>query len=480
MPQALLTPSVAPLRLRTPSGLLPDARHVVLPGGIASSGAPAIIGTCRTLQIYLDPWQRDACTAILAKDASGWYAADTVVLSIPRQVGKTFLIGAISFADSIANPGTLTVWTAHRFKVARESFDELRALAESDAMAPHVDRDAITTAAGNEVIPFRNGSRIVFAARERGSIRGFRKVRRLVLDEAQILTDAALSDLAPTQNQAVNPQIILMGTPPKPSDPGAAFTRLRSEALSGEAEGVALVEYGAEPSSDLDDREAWRKANPSYPDRTPERAIQRLRRLLDDDDFLREVLGIWSDQVAAHAAIDFSAWAALAGPTPEHGKDVGFALDVAPDHSTATITSAWTLPTDAKWLQVADHRPGVDWVVDRWDELRSRWGGSLIVEQTGTAGFLLPRLENAEPVSRRFFVDACSTLDAAVSSAGLRHGNQSELNGAVAAARWSASGDAGQRVLARKDPRVSPLVAAALALHGLTTTTNVGGWVMAL
>src|SRR5687768_15808354 len=117
-------PSVQPLRLRTPPGLLPDARHVVLPAGIVSSGAPAIVSTCETVGIYLDRWQREACAAILGKDVTGSYAADIVVMSIARQVGKTFLVGAIIFADCIANPGTLTVWTAHRFKVARESFDE--------------------------------------------------------------------------------------------------------------------------------------------------------------------------------------------------------------------------------------------------------------------------------------------------------------------------------------------------------------------
>ncbi len=103
--------------------------------------------------------------------------------------------------------------------------------------------------------------------------------------------------------------------------------------------------------------------------------------------------------------------------------------------------------------------------------------------QTGTAAFLLPRLEQAglklEPVARRFYADACSTLDAAVSARSLRHGNQPELNAAVAVARWSSSGDAGQRVLSRKDPRVSPLVAAALALHGLTMPArNAGTWLV--
>jgi hypothetical protein len=61
----------------------------------------------------------------------------------------------------------------------------------------------------------------------------------------------------------------------------------------------------------------------------------------------------------------------------------------------------------------------------------------------------------------------------------VRHGNQPELNAAVDVARWSTSGDAGQRVLSRKDPRVSPLVAASLALHGLTIAPrNTGGWMV--
>lgn len=47
-------------------------------------------------------------------------------------------------------------------------------------------------------------------------------------------------------------------------------------------------------------------------------------------------------------------------------------------------------------------------------------------------------------------------------------------------ARWSASGDTGQRLLSRRDPRVSPLVAAAVALHGLETPAADGGWMLSL
>jgi hypothetical protein len=39
----------------------------------------------------------------------------------------------------------------------------------------------------------------------------------------------------------------------------------------------------------------WAKANPSYPKRTPKKAILRLRKLLSLDDFMREALGIWDN-----------------------------------------------------------------------------------------------------------------------------------------------------------------------------------------
>jgi phage terminase large subunit-like protein len=237
----------------------------VLPKGIKASGFPAADAVCKQLGLVFDPWQQDLNRCILAKGRGGMYAADTVVISIPRQVGKTWDIGALAFADCIIHPSSTIVWTAHRFKVARETFDALKSVAISAELAPHIDPDDITTAAGNESIRFRNGSRIVFAARERGAIRGFTKVRRLILDEAQILTEHALSDLAPTMNQAENPQIILMGTPPKPTDPGEVFSRLREEALNGESEGCSMWSSPRIPSPMLMTASNGRRRTPPSP-----------------------------------------------------------------------------------------------------------------------------------------------------------------------------------------------------------------------
>lgn len=436
---------------------------------------------CGRIGITFDPWQCDLNRCILAKSRNGLYAADTVLLSIPRQVGKTFDVGGVVFADSIINPGTTTVWTAHRFKVARESFNEMRAWARSPLLGPHVDYDEITTGAGNECIPFRNGSRIVFAARERGAIRGFTKVRRLILDEAQILTEHALSDLAPTMNQAVNPQVIMMCTPPKPTDPSEVVTRLRDDALSGESSGVLYAEMSAPPGSSPDDRAAWRKANPSYPRRTPARAILRLKKLLSAEDFLREALGIWDE--AAARRITPALWRARADPESQVAGRVALAFAVARDGASSAIAVAGRRADGLNHGELTDPpQPGTGWLVPRVLELSAAWDPCVLVINPAAAagafekeliehGFAAaaagkdppPGKRRLQVVGMREYAQACGALAADVKNGSWRHLGQGPLDDAVATAGTRPLSDA----WAWAD---SPeLEAVTLARHGFMT-----------
>lgn len=465
----------------TRSGLLPEAAQLVLPRGIASDSFPSTQRVCERIGIVFDPWQCGLNRCILAKSRGGLYAADTVLLSIPRQVGKTFDVGGVVFADSIINAGTTTVWTAHRFKVARESFNEMRAWAKSPLLAPHIDYDDITTAAGNECIPFRNGSRIVFAARERGSVRGFTKVRRLVLDEGQILTELALSDLVPTMNQAVNPQIILMCTPPKPTDPGEVVTRLREDALSGESTGVLYVEMSAPPDCDPLDRAAWRKANPSYPRRTPARAILRMRKLLSAEDFMREALGVWDG--TGSRRLDPAVWALRADPASQVADPVAIGFAISGDLSWSSIAIAGRRADGLGHGELIEHRPGTAWLVDRIMELAAQWDPCAVVmnpskmaaavEKELIERGLKPRPEPGERrlhiVGGREYASACVALAKDITDDCWRHLGQQPLDDAVR--------DAGTRKLAdlwafdAREPGgvISPLEAVTLARHGFLT-----------
>src|SRR5690554_7740651 len=94
-------------------------------------------------------------------------------------------------------------------------------------------------------------------------------------------------------NTAPNALPLFMGTPPTPTDPSEAFRRMRSDALSGESDDILWIEFGADDDADADDREQWAKANPSFPHRTPETSMLRLRRKLTTDSWMREGIGVW-------------------------------------------------------------------------------------------------------------------------------------------------------------------------------------------
>ena len=472
---------------RTPlmkPGLLPDARHVILPSGIASTGFPAVEATSRRIGIQYDDWQRDLNRCILAKDKDGLYAADTAVISICRQAGKTFNIGGLVFADSIINPGTTTVWTAHRFKVARETFNELRSIARSPLLVPHIDFDDITTAAGNECIPFRNGSRIVFAARERGAIRGFTKVRRLVLDEGQILTAAAMADLAPTMNQAVNPQIIIMGTPPKPSDPGEVFSEIRRDALAGDSEGALYVEFSADPDapatlSSPSDWEQVEKANPSYPHRTNKRAIRRLRKLLTDDgDYRREVLGVW-DSTQRVAVFGRGKWEAVPKVARPKGLELGaLGVAVSIDLEKAAIVGAADLPDGNVLVRSLQHGPQPDeWLVEAVAGVQEQHGVPVIIDGKGPAADFIPALkarlgDALYVVAMSEVLDACSGIYKAVRGEEVVHacdGEQDEIDLAVRDAVKRDVGDRWAWGRRKSGLDISPLEAMTLAHWGLSS-----------
>lgn len=454
------------------SGLVvAEPRHLILPEGIVSTGWPAVEAVSNSVGIFYDPWQQRLNRAILAKDQYGMYAANVVVIAICRQAGKTYDIAGLVFADMIVTPNSTTVWTAHRFPVARETFIEMKQMAEHPLLAPHIDINNITTAAGNEVIPFRNGSRILFKARERGSIRGFTKVRRLVLDEGQILTSSTLSDLAPTTAQADNPQILVMGTPPKPEDPGEVFSGYRSEALAGNSSRLLYVEYSADDDADPDDQEQWAKANPSFPHRTTVRAVELLRSsLVSDEDFLRECLGVWA-AAGSPRVIDQQSWDVVADSASMAVEGLVLGIDVSPDRSMAAVGLAGRR-ADGSWhVELDEHRAGAGWVAGWVDARLSRNTiKTVVVDDRSAAATLVDELKEygirVTSTKAADMADACGQFFDGVMGGYVFHTDQPQLNHALGVARKRPLGDAWgwNRKAAESD--ITPLVAVTLALWG--------------
>jgi hypothetical protein len=298
------------------------AKHLVLPSGITSTGYPAVAAQCKRMGVVHDDWQASLGQATLAKRKTGLYAAGVtgITVSTPRQLGKTFTFGTIIFALCILTAGTKVLWTAHHSKTTDETFDSLASMARRPQIAPYIEQ--VRLGNGQQMIKFRNGSRILFGAREHGFGRGIPGVAIVVFDEAQILSQRAVNDMVPAANTVKNPLIIYMGTPPQPEDPAEVFKARRKRALSIARERAddpstvyngLYVEIGADSNADLDDRAQWRKANPSYPGRTPEESILRMRDQLNDPAaFRRDGLGIWDEEGTGTRHISKERWQATA------------------------------------------------------------------------------------------------------------------------------------------------------------------------
>lgn len=440
-----------------PLRLTDVAKHVVLPSGIVKTGWPAVRDTLGTLGVRFDEWEVGCAKAVLAKDVHGLYAADTVAVSIPRQVGKTFMFGWIIFALCLIRPGTTVLWTAHRFKTARETFASMKSMARTKRLLPHIL--ATPSGGGNEAIVFRNGSRILFGARERGFGRGFAEVDIIVFDEAQILSQNAVDDMVPATNQAPNPLIVYTGTPPRPNDPAEVFSTLRREAIAGESEDVLYIEFSADADADPNDRAQWRKANPSYPTRTTDRAILRMKKNLTPDSFLREALGIWDED--GPDALPRWSDRAMPGMTIPTSFVVGIAA--SRDGTRASIGAA-AMVGDVLVVGVIDRRKGKEWLVDEVKRLTDQ-GVTVAIRTRGAAADLLTDFDDAgipvEEVSEQDYVDACGTIARLVEEGGIVHPNHSALNRAVRAVGWRKVGD--RRAFEQQADDVSMLEAVTVA-----------------
>lgn len=452
------------------------------PTGIVSTGWPSVEAKAAECGIRYDWWQQQLGQLALGKRADGLYAATVggVVVSIPRQVGKTFFVGSVVVMMCLLFPGLTVLWTAHHTRTSTRTFQALQRLVKRKRIG--LTDDDIRKANGEQEIRFRNGSIIMFGAREAGFGRGFDKVDVVVFDEAQILSEKALDDMVAPTLQSQHPHgalLFYIGTPPRPTDPGEAFAHKREQALAGDDD-LVYLELSADPGSDPDDREQWAKANLSYPARTPEVSMLRLRKnLVSVESWMREGLGLWDEFDKSQQVIAGGDWARLVIPDAEvpMGKPARFALTMSPERVAAIAVA---IPGDpaafvdlADLAKVTDTRRIVDWLASRCGRrvpvmIDSRDPAAALI------GDLRARGVRVNATTQSDAARACTALVAAVEERSVRHVDQPVIRAALRVAQkkplGGASGKAGMWEWDLGDPtaEVAALRAMTLALYGLS------------
>lgn len=483
------------------------ARHVVIPEGIVDSVWFDLEDRFDEWGISWDVWQDGLGQIMLGTREDGKYAATVggVTMSIVRQVAKTYIVSRTVFGLCTLFPESTWLWTAHRTRTMTQTFQKLAGFTQRKSVKPYLKanrNDGIRSSNGEQEIRFRNDSVILFGAREQGFGRGFDEVDGEVFDEAQILSERALDDMVPAANQSRNPHgalLIYMGTPPRPDiDPGEVFKSRRKKALDGKPDGEVVwvhgnavyVETSADPNvgkpggPGLDDPAQIAKANPSYPHRTPQESIDRMREnLTSDESWLREGLGVWDDDELALKAFRPSSWNVLIKPKPADGVKC-FGVKFTPDGTTVALGAGIRDESGSvhvEGIRQENAGEGLGWLsgflADRFEST-----SLIVIDGKAGTGALVQALKDAG-VNRRGLVlvpsldqyaQAHSMLLEAVKSGTLSHRGQAALDDQVFdAVKRPLSKTSGAFGWAASDGGMIPLLDAVTLAFWAAKTTRV-------
>jgi hypothetical protein len=435
----------------------------------ASGGAEAR-DLAATSGLVLDPWQAWTLDQILGEQADGTVSAFEAAVVVSRQNGKGAILEALALYWLFLEEVELILWSAHEFKTAAEGFRRMRILLQG---APDLWSlvGRVTTSNGDEAIELTTGQRLKFVARSKASGKGFTG-DKIILDEAYDLDADQIAAMVPTLATRPNPQVIYT------SSAGMADSDvLRSVRDRGRAGGdpsLCYVEWCAPDGADLDDRAAWRAANPGYGVRIGEKFISNERRLMaaTPEKFGRERLGWWDEPVGVDLdRIPLAKWEACADPKSAATGQLVFAVDMPPGGAACSIAVAGRRADGLAHIGVIEYDRGTDWVAARLAELVAAHGGAGIVWQpSAPIGALASKFDDLPmlPVTGTEMAQACGALKDDVLNGRLRHGGTTVLDDAFASAERRVGVEGAWTWGRRKSAGdISPLVAVTLALWGL-------------
>lgn len=438
---------------------------------VTSESAIEAFELAESVGLHLDPWQYSVLTDALGEDEHGNWSAFEAGLIVPRQNGKGAVLEARELAGLFLFDEPLIIHTAHEFKTCVEAFDRLSFWIEnSDDLRKKVKKKS--TSHGNEGFELRDGRRIRFLARTKGSGRGFTG-DTIIFDEAYALDAKTISALVPTLATVPNPQIWYTSSAGFPDSTQLAAIRSRGE--SGDDPVLAFAEWSIDPKAkfDPDDRALWAQANPGLGLRITEQFIENEQRAFKTNpgDWARERLGYWNTE-HAEAVVKMSVWIAQQDFDSTISGKLALGLDVAPGGVSSSISAAGRRPDRGLHVELVGggHRPGTGWVVQRLIELKAKHGPIAVgLDPASEAGALIVDLVNAgievTTLTAREYAQACVSYVGKLGSAELWHLGQPEMMAALSGAQKRKLADAWawDRLNATTD--ITPLVSSTIALR---------------
>jgi len=449
-------------------------------------GAPhelgQILGTAKLLGRQLMPWQVQVARVASEKraDDSRRYRYPIVVLTVPRQSGKTTLMRTVLAQRALRSRNRIAFYTAQTGKDATARWLDLVKDIENGPLAQFVTK---RIAAGSQALTFPTGSTISPFAPTAKSLHGYTP-HDVMLDEIFAHDEAAGNDLMgairPAQLTLPDKQLWLVSTA---GTADSVFMKSWVDqgrlAVGDSGAGIAYFEWSLADGLDPYTPDNW-LFHPAVGHTIT------LQDLADDADsqsqgeWLRAYMNRWTS--TSEAVIDLAKWDALKFDDTMAGAPwsrVTIAYEVAHDRSCAAIYACWHDELTGKpALKLVQQGAGAEWlapaVAKLYVERRPKAIGADDGGPTKAVTDQLRRLPNArsgsngvevQTLTARDFATACVAYMGHIEDGSVLHDGDPGHRAAVEAAATRPMGDS--KVFSRRHSRgpIPELVAATVALR---------------
>lgn len=418
------------------------------------------------------PWQRRAADVALEVDHNGRFVYHNVIITVPRQSGKTTETLSLGLHRTMTTPGGKVWYTAQSGQAARERFLQ--------ELAPDVQRhlpglfDLKRGAGDTRLIMPAIGSQFRPHPPTDKYLHGEQSDLNLI-DEpwaySQAQGAALMQAVVPTQNTRPNAQTMMLSTMGDASS--VWWHDIVDKARAMDNPRTCIIDYGLDESIDGSDLDAVIASHPAVGYTIEPQAIIDAHASMAPAEFARA----YANQRTATRTAVFNAetLAAVIADKATIADDSPVVLGVAVswDRSKTVIAAAGHSSTGAPVCEIIDTRPGTNWAVERVIELNQRHAPRAIVLDAHSPAAVLatdPLLEEliTSPTPRQLAAGTSQFLDS-VSDGSLTIRPDSGVSAAFDVLTLRNVGDLGQMLDRRHSPgSIAHIEAILLALTGLT------------
>lgn len=352
----------------------PDPRFATRP----DLDAPTYGGTVAQIAVALGtplmPWQRAVVdTAMECDPETGQLRYPVVVVTVPRQSGKTALLRALFAHRAVFWPDASCWLTAQKRESARDIWLEIAKRLERSVLA---DLIALRRTNGSEAVQWKNGSETRIFAPSEDALHG-KSTRLVAVDEVWAFTSpqgaSLMQAIVPTQATIPGAQIWLVST----AGTGRSgwlrglVDTCRTALAEGREAPAAYFEWSIPEDADLEDDEVFAAHHPALGHTITPHALAQARALMSASEYARAYGNYWvsSDRFAINPVL----WERARALEPfDPASPVSFGVEVDADRGGGVITVAGRLPSGQVAVEVVQTGGGVGWIVPRVLELTRR------------------------------------------------------------------------------------------------------------